>query len=100
MTESTTKQNPTIAGLKVMRDLQDILNKQLKGATDPREFYLQRVATAVRNAYGNDLSDWQVLNVCAALQELNECDKCTGYPCHKSATRGTGRGFKPNNSSR
>lgn len=94
MTESTMAKNPTTAGLEAMRNLRNFMDKQLEDATNPREFYLQRMAPAVRNAYG-DLSDFQVLEVCAALQELNECDKCTGYPCHKSSTRGTGKGFIP-----
>ena len=95
MTESTTGQNPTTAGLKVMNELRVEFDKQLEGTTNPQDFYLQRMAPAVRNVYGSDLSDYQVLDVCAALQELAECDKCTGYPCRKSSTRGKGKGFKP-----
>ena len=91
MTESSMEQNPTTAGLKVMKELLTEFDKQLRGTTNPYEFYLQRMSTAIRNTYG-DLSDIQVMNVCAALQELAKCDKCTGYPCQKG---GTGKGFKP-----
>lgn len=95
MAESTTAKNPTTAGFTAMRNLRDFMDKQLKGATDPREFYLQRMAPAVRNVYGTNLSDLQVLEVCAALRELAECDKCTGYPCRKSEKCSKGEGFKP-----
>lgn len=43
---------------------------------------------AIRAKYGTNLSDGEVRRIIEALQESAECEKCTGYPCHKKINAG------------
>lgn len=96
--------NPTTAGSKlVMLDPADIDNVAKTTTTELRllaakgepDAKFQRMAKAVRDAYG-DLDDYEVIKVCAALREIDMCDKCTGYPCRKPTSPfSKGEGFTP-----
>ena len=55
---------------------------------EEREARIKEIARAIRNQYGETLTDDEVLKIDAATSERRECEKCKGYPCHKTDNRG------------
>lgn len=60
----------------------------LEKVREERESQIKKIAAFIREKYGENLTDDEVLKIDAATQERRECEKCTGYPCHKTENRG------------